>query len=234
MNRKSILKKGVLIVSSCLLLFAIGFGIYVSDYYRAEEEATAILSQDNVTVNGHFTIITPEEKSESAIVFYPGGKVEHTAYLPLLNQISQQGITCILVEMPWNLAVFDIHRGNEILGTLPEIKHWYLMGHSLGGIMASVCAGGNDVVDGLILLGSYLYSDYPVAQTLTIHGSLEAGIAASIDYSENICVIPGGNHAQFGNYGPQKGDPDPETPREVQQAETVRYILEFMEYQGHI
>lgn len=228
MERKRKFKKCIFAVGILCLLAVVGFAFYVSDYYRADPEAVAILSQDNVTVDGHFTIITPEEKSDVALVFYPGGKVEHTAYLPLLNQISQQGITCILVKMPFNLAVFDIHRGNDIIGTFPDIDTWYLAGHSLGGIMASVCAGGNDQVDGLALLGSYLYSDFPVEQTVTIHGSLETGIEASIEYTENVCVIQGGNHAQFGNYGKQKGDPDSETSRETQQAETVRYILEFM------
>lgn len=59
---------------------------------------------------------------------------------------------------------------------------------------------------GLILLGAYLYSDYPPAGTLTIYGSLNQSEEDKIDYTENVVEIEGGNHAQFGNYDPQKGD----------------------------
>lgn len=47
------------------------------------------------------------------------------------------------------------------------------------------------------------------------------------DYAE-IC-IEGGNHAQFGNYGEQKGDHAAGISREEQQAQTVEAILNMME-----
>ena len=47
------------------------------------------------------------------------------------------------------------------------------------------------------------------------------------DYAE-VC-IEGGNHAQFGNYGEQKGDHAAEIRREEQQAQTVEAILKMME-----
>lgn len=59
---------------------------------------------------------------------------------------------------------------------------------------------------GLILLGAYRYSDYPPADTLTIYGSLNQSEEDKIDYTENVVEIEGDNHAQVGNYGPQKGD----------------------------
>ena len=59
---------------------------------------------------------------------------------------------------------------------------------------------------GLILLGAYLYSDYSPADTLTIYGSLNQSEEDKIDCTENVVEIEGDNHAQFGNYGPQKGD----------------------------
>lgn len=59
---------------------------------------------------------------------------------------------------------------------------------------------------GLILLRAYLYSDYAPADTLTIYGSLNQSEEDKIDCTENVVEIEGDNHAQFGNYGPQKGD----------------------------
>lgn len=81
--------------------------------------------------------------------------------------------------------------------------------------MASQFAAGHrDQVDGLILLGAYLYGEYPSADTLTVYGSLNQSVEDKIDYTEHVVEIDGGNHAQFGSYGLQRGDPPAEiTPR---------------------
>ena len=42
-------------------------------------------------------------------------------------------------------------------------------------------------------------------------------------------VIQGGNHAQFGNYGPQKGDGDAAVPSQQQQGDAVEFILRSIE-----
>ena len=49
-----------------------------------------------------------------------------------------------------------------------------------------------------------------------------------LDYTENVVEIQGGNHAQFGNYGPQKGDAPATISAEEQQAQTVEAILQFI------
>ena len=99
----------------------------------------------------------------------------------------------------------------------------------MGGAMASQFAADHpDEVDGLILLGAYLYGDYPEEDTLTIYGSLNQSVEDNIDYTENIVEIEGGNHAQFGNYGPQKGDLPATISAEEQQARTVAAIEEFL------
>ena len=46
---------------------------------------------------------------------------------------------------------------------------------------------------------------------------------APADFTEY--VIQGGNHAQFGDYGPQKGDGDALIDRDTQIEETVEVIL---------
>lgn len=99
----------------------------------------------------------------------------------------------------------------------------------MGGAMASRFAAGHpDAVDGVILLGAYLYGDYPAEDTLTVYGSLNSSVAEKIDYTDNVVVIDGGNHAQFGNYGPQKGDLPAEISAEEQQAQAVEAIQAFL------
>jgi len=80
----------------------------------------------------------------------------------------------------------------------------------------------------LILLGAYLYGDYPAEKTLTVYGTFNTSVAGKIDYTENIVVIEGGNHAQFGNYGKQKGDPDATISAAEQQNITVAAIKDFL------
>lgn len=202
----------------------------MSDYYPADEIALEVLAQDStITVQDDLTILSPSYPTDTAIIFYPGAKVEAEAYLPLLEQIRQTGVTCILVHMPFRMAIFDANAAENVMEQFPDIQHWYMAGHSMGGAMASQFAADHpDEVDGLILLGAYIYGDYPEEDTLTIYGSLNQSVEDHIDYTENIVEIQGGNHAQFGNYGPQKGDLPATISAEEQQAQTVEAIQAFL------
>ena len=215
---------------SVLAVLAGGFFWYVSDYYRAEDVAVSVLArEDGIASKDNLTILSPSVPGDTAIIFYPGAKVEAIAYLPLLDQIRQAGVTCILVDMPFHLAIFDVDAAGDVMAEFPDVKHWYMAGHSMGGAMASQFAAGHpDQVDGLILLGAYLYGDYPPEDTLTVYGSLNQSVEAHLDYTENVVEIQGGNHAQFGNYGPQKGDPPAAISPEDQQAQAVSAITEFI------
>ena len=231
-QQKRVHKKWVLVLSAVLLLLAIFAGVffwYVSDYYRAEDVALEVLAQsDGISTQENLTVLSPSYQSDTAIIFYPGAKVEAEAYLPLLNQIRQTGVTCILVDMPFHMAIFDSNAAEDVMAQFPQIEHWYLAGHSMGGAMTSKFAAEHpDEVDGLILMGAYIYGDYPDEDTLTIYGSLNQSVEDKIDYTENIVEIEGGNHAQFGNYGMQKGDPPAEISAEEQQKQTVEAIEAF-------
>ena len=227
-RRKWKIAAGILL--SVLILAAGGFFWYVSDYYRAEDVALEVLSAgDNIEVRDDLAILSPSYPTDTAVIFYPGAKVEAIAYLPLLDQLRQTGLTCILVEMPFYLAIFNVNAAEEVMPQFPDIQHWYIAGHSMGGAMASQFASEHpDEVDGLILLGAYLYGDYPPEDTLTIYGSLNQSVEDKIDYTENVVEIEGGNHAQFGNYGPQKGDLPATISAEEQQALTVEAISNFI------
>ena len=218
------------IVVLLLALCAGAFFWYVSDYYRAEDVALDVLAQDSgLSVQDNLTVLSPSVPSDTAIIFYPGAKVEAEAYLPLLEQIKQTGVTCILVHMPFRMAIFDANAAEDVMEQFPEIQHWYMAGHSMGGAMASQFVSGHqDEIDSLILLGAYIYEDYPDEKTLTVYGSFNQSVEDHIDYTENIVEIEGGNHAQFGNYGPQKGDLPATISAAEQQAQTVDAISDFM------
>ena len=171
------------------------------------------------------------------MIFYPGAKVEYTAYVPLFFELAEQGVDCFLVEMPCNLAILGQNKAAGILKDY-DYNQWYMAGHSLGGAMAASFSSEHlDEVDGLILLAAYptkslVKEDFTV---VSVYGSedrvvnmekLEAGREyMPEDYTE-IC-IDGGNHAWFGNYGKQDGDGAATISREEQQAQTVKAILEI-------
>lgn len=225
------LKIVLITIATILIVLAAGFLIYVSDYYRADDTAVSILTTDtSIETEGQYTIIPSKTPSDTAIIFYPGGKVESTAYLPILEKLSEQGINCILVKMPFNLAVFDINAADNAFAELPGVKNWYIAGHSLGGVMASNYAAKNqEKVQGLILLGAYVYGDYPATDAITIYGTFNSDLETNINYTDNIVKIEGGNHAQFGNYGKQKGDPDATISANQQQDIAVDAIIKFID-----
>ena len=200
-----------------LFVVAVGFGIYVSDYYRATDAAMACLEGDGSLrvklVDGTFCVETPG--STDALVFYPGGKVQAEAYLPLLKRIAGKGIDGYLVKMPFNLAVFGVNRVSDVMAAHPH-RRWVLAGHSLGGAMAAQWAAEHPgQLDGLVLLAAYptkkLPEDMPV---LLLYGS-EDGVLNRKDLEKSLDLLPpnakveqlpGGNHAYFGSYGAQRGD----------------------------
>ena len=231
-RRKFKIIAGIFLLTAAILAGA--FFAYVSDYYRADELALEVMAQgENISVQGNLTVLSPSYPTDTALIFYPGAKVEAEAYLPLLDRIRQDGICCILVEMPFRMAIFDWDAAAEVIPQFPDIRHWYIGGHSMGGAMASQFASRNlDQVEGLILMGAYIHGDYPPEKALTIYGSLNQSVEYKIDYTQNVYEIQGGNHAQFGNYGPQKGDLPATITAEKQQEQTALAIGEFLARQN--
>ena len=233
-------KKRVIIPVISFLFIVIVCIWYVNDYYKEENVQEYLQTKDSVLVTEMPDgLYLDGPGDETALIFYPGAKVEYTAYLPLLSELADQGIDCFLIKMPCNLAIFGQNKAKKIMDSY-EYDHWYLSGHSLGGAMAASYASGHlESLNGLVLLAAYptksLKSDS--FSVLSLYGSedgvlnmekVEEGKAyMPVDYAE-VC-IEGGNHAQFGNYGEQKGDHAAEISREEQQAQTVEVILNMME-----
>lgn len=229
-KRKGI--KHILIILSVLVLLCFGaFFVYVSNYYRAELNESDYQQNLDVTIRtqGDYTIISPNEGSEIGFIFYPGGKVDETAYLPLLQELAKEGITCVLVKMPFHLAVFGINKADDVYKLLPEVTQWYIGGHSLGGAMASSYAlKHEDTLSGVVLLGAYASGEHKIP-VITIYGSKDEVVnKKKLLTSPNRKEIEGGNHAYYGNYGEQKGDGDATITRDEQQKISVNLIKDFM------
>lgn len=206
-------------VLSLIIICVISMGKYVHDYYHATAEAQEVLSQPEVTVEqiNSRTIAFVPEQPKAALIFYPGGKVEYTAYAPLMQELSKQGFLCLLEKMPLNLAVLDIAAADGLQEKFPEIEKWYIGGHSLGGSMAAIYASRHaEELDGVVLLGAYSTADLrrTKLKTLCIYGSNDDVMNRTKyrNYKSNLpsdytqTIISGGNHSYFGSYGQQDGD----------------------------
>lgn len=236
-------KIGVMIVGSVVALFIIVCLVlsYAADYSKATQTAkNAMYGEGNLLVEekDEYFYFSNEEEKESAtgIIFYPGGKVEEDAYAPLLSELAEQNYEVYLVCMPWHLAVLNKDGAQEIIHANPEIENWIMMGHSLGGAMAaSYTAEHTDEIDGLVLLAAYSTED--LSQTdipvLSIYGT-EDGVLNKEKYEECFSnlpedaveyVIEGGNHANFGYYGEQKGDGIADISRDEQIQQVMDLLI---------
>ena len=227
-----------------VIILLIAIGIYLGDYYKASDVALESIS------NPAEGIIVKEEPNEmivfepkdatTGLIFYPGGKVEYKSYAPLMEALAENGILCVLVHMPANLAVFDINAADGIQERFPQIEEWYIGGHSLGGSMAASYLGDHgETYEGLLLLASYSTEDFSDSDlsVLSIYGSEDQVLNADkyASNKENLpdgfeeVLIEGGCHAYFGSYGEQDGDGEPSISNEAQIQVTVDAVLEFID-----
>ena len=237
-------RKIFIIVTSIVLIIAVLVGvcaIYLGDYYQADDEAIgAFLPQGSTwKEEPSGNIVFEPDGATAGLIFYPGGKVEHSAYIPLMQACAQNGILCIIAEMPFHLAVFDINAADGIQKEYPQIEKWYIGGHSLGGSMAaSYLEKHTDAYEGLILLGAYSTADLSDAEldVLSIYGS-EDQVLNREKYNDNIrhlpkdfkeIVLEGGCHAYFGMYGAQDGDGTPSMTNSEQILQTATHIAQMI------
>lgn len=228
------MKKIFKILGIIMGVLIIGSWIYIGNYYHADTKAIeALESSETITVKeGENSYIFVPEQTVAGMIFYPGGKVEYTAYAPLMKAYTEQGIQCFLLKMPGNLAVLDMDAAEGIQEQYPEIDTWYMAGHSLGGSMAAnYIANHVDEFEGLILLASYSTKDLSETEldVISIYGSEDGvlNMEKYKEYRENLpkdtreLVIEGGCHAYFGSYGAQEGDGAPAITMEEQIQEAV-------------
>lgn len=222
------------IIPALLLALILAWSLYAADYYRADETALQALEAEEIRIaRTEYGWYFDGPSETDALVFYPGAKVEETAYALLLGRLAEKGIDVCLVKMPFHLAIFGMNAAERVMKEHP-CDRWYIGGHSLGGAMAAAFAEKHDL-DGVILLAAYPIG--PVEESMLLLYGSEDGVlnrerlsAAEEFGSVEEHVLDGGNHAQFGNYGPQKGDGIPAITAEEQQDETVRLIVEWMEH----
>jgi predicted alpha/beta-hydrolase family hydrolase len=229
--------KWVLIgILAVVILALAGFTIWAYTPLGPMPEALAALQSDDqvlVETGPWLTFRPTGTQPETGLIFYPGGRVDYRSYAPLAREIARQGYTVVIVPMPFNLAVFGAGRAGDVIAAHPEIRHWAIGGHSLGGAMAANYIYGHpDAVSGLALMASYPAGNNGLSDrnldAVSIYGTRDG--VSSQEFRATQALLPadvhwapieGGNHAQFGWYGPQPGDGIATISREAQQSQAV-------------
>lgn len=244
-RRANYIEQTVNLIAQLCFFLGIMLIWYASDSYRADETASAALNGNgsvevryvNKGANGN-VILFDGEGTDTALVFYPGAKVEYTAYAPLMLRLAENGIDCFIVEMPYNMAIFGLGSADKLIEKYSNsYTHWYIGGHSLGGAMAaSYAAKHTDKLDGLVLLAAYPTAslDADGFKVVSVYGS-EDGVLNQSKYKNSLkympadfseLVIEGGNHAGFGSYGTQARDGEAAISQEEQWEQTADIIAE--------
>lgn len=238
-NRR--LKVFVPFLAVVMMLF-VACAFYLSDYYHTDMDAVEAFVVENLVEmwsDEEGNLVFEPEHATTGLIFYPGGKVEYTAYIPLMKALASEGIFGVLVEMPFHLAVLDIDAAEGIQEQYPQIGSWYIGGHSLGGSMAAAYLAENaDDFEGLVLLGAYSATDLSEKDlsVLSVYGS-EDLVMNGEKYEANKVNLPGdfsevilngGCHAYFGMYGAQEGDGIPQISNEEQIYLTVNAISQML------
>lgn len=210
---------GLLVV---VLAAGLGFVLWASAAAGPTDAALQALKSDklvSVSQEKGFVAFSPAgETPRTGFIFYPGGRVDHRAYAPILREIAGQGYFVALLDVRLNLAFFDINAADRVISKHPEVERWAVGGHSLGGVAASSYASSHiESIDGVVFWASYPADDSlrnSGVKVVSIYGTSD-GLAAIEDIEASKSMLPadteyisiaGGNHSQFGAYGFQNGD----------------------------
>ncbi|MFW2381768.1 MAG: alpha/beta hydrolase [Acidimicrobiales bacterium] len=235
------------LVGGLIIVAVVGTGaVYLVNQTEAAAlpgAETALQSGDGVTVETEpWYSFIPDERSSTAFIFYPGARVDPTAYAPAARGIAEGGFLTVVVPMPFGIAALGAEKADEVMEAYPEIERWVVGGHSIGGAMAVQYTDDHtDIVDGIALWGAYPSPDDDISETriptVSVFAS-EDGLSSVGEIEDTAQYLPqgtefveiaGGNHTNFGLYETQDGDGVATITPAEQQFQAMAATLDLME-----
>lgn len=231
------LKVTLIALASLCILMVLGLFIYTADSYQPLEEMYEeidLLDFDGIEVVNDFDQISyMVSNPKKNIVIIPGGKVTPESYQYLALKLALSSYDVTIVKTLFHLAILTPNYGAKFLS---DALDNVVIGHSLGGTVASIFSAGDDRVSDLVFLASYPIADVTDKNVLIITGEFDL-VLDQTKLEESEALLPsnyvsyeilGGNHAQFGWYGPQKEDGTAEISPKAQQDTIVSEIIDFI------
>jgi pimeloyl-ACP methyl ester carboxylesterase len=238
-------------VRGFFITWAIVSTLWLANTMRTRGVAAEMLrTTSTVTVDDRASVLefkrsTPT--SASALLFFCGSGVAAQAYAPLLRPVAEAGHPVFIVRLPFRFAPFDSHkedaigRARAVMRAHPEIAHWVVSGHSLGGALAARMVHADPAgVAAMVLIGT----THPKADDLSgLHipvtkvYATNDGVAPPDRVQATKSLLPkqtkwieirGGNHSQFGHYGHQLFDGTAAITRAEQQSITRSAIIDAL------
>lgn len=210
-------------IAVAIILAAVGFVAWASNPARPTDRALSALASDaTITVeSSRWLVFRPTDVEPTVgLIVYPGALIDPRVYAPIAREVASKGYLVAIVPMPLNLAIFAPDSAFDVIAAYPSMAHWAVAGHSLGGAMAARFVHAHDgAAAGLVLWAAYPADTDRIAgqsvDVTSVYGT-NYGLAtrAKVDATRPLlpprttiwAAVPGGNHAQFGSYGPQSGD----------------------------
>ncbi|MEO8263290.1 MAG: alpha/beta hydrolase [Pseudolysinimonas sp.] len=214
------LRRVLTLAVAAAVLATTGFLAWAASAMLAEARPLAMATSDSgftLTETADAVVLTPADPTPTGLVYLAGARVEPAAYAYKLAGLAEAGVTVVIVRPTLNFAIFEGRPLGALEALAPQATHWFVGGHSLGGVRACSYAAANpDAVAGLILFGSYCADDVSGSSlpVLTIVGERDglstpanvADAAHLLPPDAAVVTLPGATHAQFGDYGLQPGD----------------------------
>ncbi|MDY0294969.1 MAG: alpha/beta hydrolase [Acholeplasmataceae bacterium] len=232
-----ILKITLITLLSVFFVMILGLFIYTRDSYKPLEQMydeISLLNLEDIEIIDDIDQLSYfVDQPKKNIVIIPGGKVKPESYTYLAIMLALEGYDVTIVKTVFNLAILTPNYGSRFLKD--DIDN-VVIGHSLGGTVASMFSSGDNRVKDIIFLASYPISDVSDKHVLIITGQYDL-VLDQKNISESEALLPvdrvvyeitGGNHAQFGWYGEQKGDGTSTITTKEQQDVIINQIIDFI------
>lgn len=221
----------------------IAFGIFVATPYQPDDTAKAVLSADdsNVQIDRSVDdqIAFVPKNPVAGYIFLQGARLNYESYAPLMKQLAEKGILCVDCHFFLNMYPNSDLKTDEIMARFPQVKNWYIGGHSMGAKIALSYANKNpERHKGVIVMGCNPDEDMTQSSLslLTFYAENDGLVPPSEydDFKDKVPVknmhveIKGGCHANYGNYGEQWMDGTPTISHEEQQKQVVDAVVAFL------
>ncbi len=224
------------IILLIILIFLVLLSIVIIEFFKYPYLETYNKHKDyQVSADSKYITVIDDEVDtfKTGVILYPGGLVDHHAYIPLAKEIAAYGHIVIIPEMPLTFAILNTNVAEDILKIYPEVD-FAIGGHSLGGVSAALHLNTNDGIDKLFLLGAYPSNSLRNSdiRVVSIYGTLDTvssidkikGSSSDLPRDTVFYEIEGGNHSGFGDYGLQFSDTSATITLENQLATSAEQI----------
>lgn len=210
-----------------------------------EESAVAAVRADPalrvVDRDGYVALLPTGAAPSAGVVFYPGARTYPESYLPAWAPIvAATGVAVFVPSMPMGLAIFDRDAAERVFRGEPQIRTWWIGGHSIGGSAVSRYAGGRFA--GLILWAAHLREpeEGVGVPVLAVTGGRD-GVVRPSDVRDGLAGLPGArvveipgmDHGQFGAYRSIFGDGDPTITDAAAREAVAKATVEFLRATGN-